>query len=91
MQHVCVICPQGSINTNTYYNWLELYPWDNFVHAEEVRGPKLKSQWEMCQLLISRVILVRPGDYIAWSTQLDLLSSCVLNVGNVFSHMFGLT
>lgn len=85
----CVIWPHGSVQTNTCSSRMGLAPWNNFVDVEEVRGSKLESWWEMCQMSSRGVILVRPDDHIAWSTQIDLLPSFVPEVERVFSQILG--
>lgn len=84
---VCVIWPKGSIPTDASGSGNELEPWKNYVDAEEVRRSESKSWWEMCRMTSKGVILVRPDDHIAWSTEIDAVESITQQVERVFSQI----
>lgn len=86
---VCVIWPHGSTSTSTSRSGAELEPWKNYIDVEEVRRPQSKSWWEMCQLTSKGVILVRPDDHIAWSTENDVDDDIVQRVEEAFMLILG--
>ncbi|KAK8949460.1 hypothetical protein KSP39_PZI006102 [Platanthera zijinensis] len=93
---VCIIWPHNSSTTSTLSgSGTNLQPWTNYVDVQEVdkggtasfRSP---SWWEMCGLSSNGIILVRPDDHIAWTTESNNVnedSATVLE--RVFSIILG--
>ncbi|KAK8958758.1 hypothetical protein KSP40_PGU004976 [Platanthera guangdongensis] len=72
---VCIIWPHDSSTTSTLSgSGTNLQPWTNYVDVQEVdkggtspsRSP---SWWGMCGLSSNGIVLVRPDDHIAWTTE----------------------
>ncbi|ONK71146.1 uncharacterized protein A4U43_C04F5180 [Asparagus officinalis] len=86
---VCVIWAQGSAPADASGSGQEVEPWKNYVDVEEIQRSNSKSWWEVCQMSNRGVILVRPDDHIAWSTEIDSVENIVQQVERVFFLILG--
>lgn len=66
---------------------LELAPWTNYINVEEVPRVSGNSWWEMCEISMKNVILVRPDEHIGWRIESDMVRDPDSEVRRVFSQI----
>lgn len=92
---VCIIWPHGSCTSTSSDSGTDLQPWTNYVDVQEVEKGGASSSgssswWEMCGLSTNGVILVRPDDHIAWTTESNNVNEdTATELDRVFSLILG--
>lgn len=65
-----------------------LSPWENYVDVVEVN--RSTNWWNMCEMMETGAILVRPDEHIAWRTCSGLDGDPIEEMRRVFSAVFGI-
>lgn len=85
---VCIIWSNGSFEGLHEGSKEALSPWENYVDVVEVNGST--NWWNMCQMMESGAILVRPDEHIAWRTISGLAGDPIVEMRRVFSAVLGI-
>lgn len=84
---VCIIWSNGSVEGVHGGSKEALSPWENYVDVVEVNGSSTSNWWDMCQMMESGAILVRPDEHIAWRTISGLTGDPIVEMKRVFSDV----
>ncbi|KAF7808622.1 FAD/NAD(P)-binding oxidoreductase family protein [Senna tora] len=86
---VCVIWSNSSVEGVNEGSREAMSPWENYVDVVEVNGSTSSKWWNVCEMVETGAILVRPDEHIAWRTCSGLAGDPIVELRRVFSSVLG--